>query len=328
MPSQTAIDHTVSTDNASPMSAEALVGFCPDTDYSRTVIDLEVTSVCNAVCSFCPREYMPEKNRFIAMSVVEQLALQLEQDPVKHCVVLCGIGESTLHPELEKITETLANAGAIVCMTTNGSRITAEMVERLVAKGMREIYFSLNALTAETHQLVMRLPNFKRIEDNLLQILKVRQEKNLPVRLFVSMVVCEPNYSEIDGFINKWRHQGVSGIWLHPINNRAGLLADDLKPVSLKAYAEHYEADPLVTVDIFSHNPEDGHLCKITRALNFISADGEMRLCAMDYKRQTTYGNLLTHDLKQMYVNKIQQFASGETRNLCATCDFCPVAPK
>ena len=39
------------------------LGVCDD----GVVIDLEVTSVCDAVCNFCPREYMPDKKRFLSM---------------------------------------------------------------------------------------------------------------------------------------------------------------------------------------------------------------------------------------------------------------------
>src|SRR5262245_22069315 len=115
-------------------------------------IDLEVTSVCDAVCNFCPREVMPDKKRFIAMELIERLAAELRRHPVLG-VVLCGIGESTLHPQLNEIVRTLADTGAKIEMTSHGGgRMDTRRFETLVDHGLSGFSFSLNAATAPTHQ--------------------------------------------------------------------------------------------------------------------------------------------------------------------------------
>ena len=52
--------------------------------------------------------------------------------------------------------------------------------------------------------------------------------------------------------------------------------------------------------------------------------EGTMRLCAMDYRRTTSYGNLLERSLQDMQRAKISKFLRGEMTDFCGGCDFCP----
>jgi MoaA/NifB/PqqE/SkfB family radical SAM enzyme/glycosyltransferase involved in cell wall biosynthesis len=297
-------------------------------DLSDVTIDLEVTSACNAVCAFCPRELMPDRKRYLALEVVERLADELRHDPRPRQVVLCGIGESTLHPELDRIVRTLAEAGAFVAMTTNGERMTPERFEELVAQGLGSFNFSLNAATAETHRRVMKLKHFDRTVADLERILELRRRTYPQVRVHASLVVCTLNRHEVAAFVDRWRSRGVSQVWLHPLNNRAGLVGAGLEAAGIEEFAERYRDDPLVAVDVFRDRPEEDNLCKIARSLMFISADGELRLCAMDYRRTTSYGNLRDKGLQQMHFEKLLGYVRGEMREFCQGCDFCPSAAR
>lgn len=288
-------------------------------------IDLEVTSACNAVCGFCPREVIPDRNRYISMEVIEHLADELKRTPMmRKTVVLCGIGESTLHPELNRIVRTLSNVGVRVEITTNGERMNAQRFEELIAQGLSGFNFSLNAATSETHRKVMRLRRFDRIVDNLQEILEVRHRIYPHILLNVSFVVCNLNYHEVTDFVEFWRTKGVSQIWLHPINNRAGLLTEEVGSVALETFERRYHSDDLVKVDIFRNAAGKEHLCKIASSLIFISADGEMRLCAMDYQRVTSYGRLGQRSIREMHMEKLLGYARGEMAEFCSGCDFCP----
>lgn len=293
-------------------------------DESLAAIDLELTSVCNAVCTFCPRELMPDTKSFLPLDVVQALASQLAQEPKQRQVVLCGIGESTLHPELATIIRLLSQAGARVCMTTNGSRLDAELFQRWIDCGLKELNVSLNAATPETHFRVMRLRRFAQIKEGLLQALDLKHRRYPHIRVHVSFVLCSLNQDEVHAFVDEWRPTPVTQIWLHPINNRAGLLSPEARAVDLEPLARRYAGDSRVVVDIFKHHPEDGHLCKIARSMDFISVDGRLRLCAMDYERKTDYGDVRHDRLRHLYLEKILSHRRGETLSLCQGCDFHP----
>ena len=288
-------------------------------------IDLELTSVCDAVCGFCPRDVMPDKKRFISMDLIERLADDMRADPPL-IVTLCGIGESLLHPQLDDIVRTLAATGVRIEMTSHGSRIETARFVHLIEQGLSGFSFSVNAFTPETRKAVMRLPNFDRTVQRLTEVCELRVREYPHVVMHVSFVVCNLNQHEVDDFVAFWRPKGVTKIWLHPVNNRNTLLAPAVRPVDMEEIARRYADDKLVQVDIFGDLGEDRDLCKIAKKMIFISADGEMRLCAMDYRRETSYGNLLHDNLVTMHRGRLLRYLKGELNDFCQGCDFCPSA--
>ena len=298
--------------------------FRPSCLQSVRGIDLEVTSACSADCTFCPRSEIPDTKTFISMDIVNRLADDLRQYGDQQEVTLCGIGESTLHPKLGEIVETLSQAGARVSMTTHGAHMTVKKFEKLVGQGLVELHFSINAATAETHRKIMRLKVFDRIVGNLQEILELRSSLCPELPLLVSFVVCESNEHEVNDFVQFWRDTSVTKIWLHPANNRAGLVSPEAKSVSMSKIRERYGDDQRVIVDVFGHYEQHEDLCKIAHSMIFISADGNMRLCALDYRRMTNYGSLASQALHEMHSKKLMDCLLGQKDEICRGCDFCP----
>lgn len=295
--------------------------------FENLTIDLEVTSRCNAVCGFCPRDAMPDKKTHVSLETVTSLAENLRHGPQKQ-VVLCGIGESLMHPQIVSIVDTLNKAGAFVAMTTNGALLTEELFRKLIHAGLRSINFSVNAASAGVHQQVMGMKNYDKVIANIHTALRVREELFPQMRVHVSCVICEENEHEVDTFVRQWRDTAVTQVWLHPVNNRAGLLGLNIKSVHIGHFFTRYAGDPKVVVDVFRDHEEKEHLCKIAKGLAFISSDGNMRLCAMDYQRVTSYGNINEKSLQQLQFEKLLDYARGTCDSFCQNCDFCPSEKK
>ncbi|MFT5823028.1 MAG: MoaA/NifB/PqqE/SkfB family radical SAM enzyme [Crocinitomix sp.] len=292
-------------------------------DLNQLTIDLEVTSRCNAVCGFCPRDAMPDTNTHISMESVQKVADYVKQFPGTQ-VVLCGIGESLLHPKLVEIVTLLKGSGATVAMTSNGALMRLEKFKALVAAGLTNFNFSINAHSPEVHKEVMGMKNYKKVFQNITGLLAYRSKHFPEIRVHASCVVCKQNEHEIESFVKFWKSQNVSQVWLHPINNRAGLLGANLKSGEIKHFAEVYKSDSDVSVDIFKDHDEGEKLCKIAKSLAFISSKGDMHLCAMDYQRKISHGNIRTKSLQQMQFEKLKNCMTGTYDEFCSSCDFCP----
>jgi MoaA/NifB/PqqE/SkfB family radical SAM enzyme len=291
-------------------------------DNSHVLIDLEITSACNASCSFCPRMALNRKNKFISMDIVNSLAEYIRYEGGKRQVILCGIGEPTLHPELETIVQTLSGAGTKVCMTTNGSHMNVDKFRQLVDAGMVEFNFSLNASTPETHQYVMNMKDYNTIKHHLLNILALRKVSYPEIDINVSFVYCGQNRHEVVDFVNEWKSCDVSNIWIHPVNNRADILSKGLVDADILPIQKMFADDKRVLVDIFKHKSAEGNICKIAQSLDFISVDGEKLLCAMDYAGDTSFGNVQYATLGQTYLAKISSYINKDTEEICTGCDF------
>jgi MoaA/NifB/PqqE/SkfB family radical SAM enzyme len=288
------------------------------------VVDLEVTSLCNAACEFCPRAYLNRKAKFINVDTVRRLAACLQKEAKAATVVLCGIGEPSLHPELETLISILAEAGANIGMTTNGWNLTAARVDKLVKAGLSELNVSLNAAASETHARRMQLGNFDQIYNACKEVAAERKSRWPSLKFHVSFVVTEGSEDEAQDFVNEWRKSGVSRIWLHPMTNRAGLLGPECPPGDVARLAQTLSDESRVKVDLFARHDGASNLCHIAGGIDFISVDGEMLLCAQDYKAMYSFGNIAHEELARLHEHKLLIHLRGETAGTCVRCTFCP----
>lgn len=301
-------------------------------DYTTTVkstgaiIDLELTALCNADCTFCPRENLGRENKYLPMEIVRRLAEQLQHDGIARKVVLCGIGEPTLHPQVEEIVQILTAAGAIVCMTNNGTRMDTGRFTRLVEAGLKEVNFSVNAATDETRQLVMKQKHFDRVKQNVRDALALRDKAFPHVEVHLSFVLCPQNQHEVHDFVREWRDCSANHLWIHPVNNRAKLLTTEYGEFDATEIARRYKGDPRVVVDLWDHGfaPESAKVCTIAQATQFVDADGDVLLCALDHERKNILGNIQSADLVQLQTRKLDLYRHGHFDEFCEGCTYCP----
>lgn len=322
------------TEHRNPEDGTTLVCATRFMDFQKlgsrkdVVLDLEITSLCNALCSFCPRETLHRSARFMALETVEKVADSLRREGNAPLVMLCGIGESTLHPELAEVVTLLATAGARVGMTTNGWSLSPELLDRLAGAGLEQINVSLNAATGATHASIMRLANFDQIVTAVRGLARVRAQRWPGLRMNVSFVLTRQNAAEAETFVEVWRHSGVSQIWLHPLTNRAGSLNPACEPVAPDHFAARYAGDPMVLVDLFPDDAGATNVCRVAQGVDFISVDGEMHLCAQDYAARHSFGNIAHSTLDELHHAKLLRHVRGESADTCAGCTFCPPAFK
>lgn len=102
---------------------------------------IEITSVCNLACHFCPPT--EREARFIKP---EDFAHALDQvKPHTDHVYLHVKGEPLLHPKLELLLDTAHDKGIKVNMTTNGTLIRKVKDKLLGKPALRQVNFSLHS---------------------------------------------------------------------------------------------------------------------------------------------------------------------------------------
>jgi sulfatase maturation enzyme AslB (radical SAM superfamily) len=170
----------------------------------------------------------------------------------------------------------------------------------------------------------MQLKNFESIVGTCRSIAGSRFARWPALEFHVSFVVTDRNGGEAEEFVNQWRVDGVSQIWLHRLTNRHGLLAPDCRPGDIEALAKKYAGDPKVIVDLFPEREGPTNLCRVAHGVDFVSVDGDMLLCAQDYESRHKFGNVAHADLKRLREMKLLAHLRGETAATCAGCTFCP----
>ncbi|MGD8189638.1 radical SAM/SPASM domain-containing protein [Brevibacillus ginsengisoli] len=104
-------------------------------------IYMEITSVCNLACAFCPQTERPAN--FIK---VEQFSEILDQiKPYTDFIYLHVKGEPLLHPKIDQLLDISHEKGFKVNITTNGTLIAKNRDKLLGKPALRQMNFSLHS---------------------------------------------------------------------------------------------------------------------------------------------------------------------------------------
>ncbi len=105
-------------------------------------IQLEVTSRCNASCSYCPCTVYKDvwSSNLISLEAFKDLSPAFNNTEL---VYLQGWGEPFLHPQIFHMISVAKSAGCKVGTTTNGMLLNGEKIEQLVESGIDIVGFSL-----------------------------------------------------------------------------------------------------------------------------------------------------------------------------------------
>ena len=110
----------------------------PELDH----IQLEVTTFCNAGCSYCPRTTAGKrwKNIHLTAETLSPLLPRLPSVPYVH---LQGWGEPLLNPHFFSLAGLIIAHGCSCGTTTNGVLIDRKIADKIIAAGIDLVAFSL-----------------------------------------------------------------------------------------------------------------------------------------------------------------------------------------
>ena len=191
------------------------------------------TGQCNALCGFCS---VTTNRTGIIKKQLPFDAISRFTGPVSRVIRMYGLegnGEPTLYERFDDLAATLLRNGATAYLITNGDRLTPESIDRLVARGLDAVNFSLNAATAPTHKRIMKLRDFDRVLHNIRRFVAARGDKPRPF-VSVSMVVTRDNVHEVVDFLRLAEADlGVDRVLVRPLSEIATEhgAVEDLRPL-------------------------------------------------------------------------------------------------
>lgn len=89
-------------------------------------IELNITTSCNRSCSFCPHSWGFKKDnrqKHVSLETVGNFITSIIKDNYKNQITLCGMGEPTMHPEIEQILNKFQSVDNKVILVTNGYKL-------------------------------------------------------------------------------------------------------------------------------------------------------------------------------------------------------------
>lgn len=115
---------------------------------------IEITSVCNLACSFCPPT--ERSAQFIAPAEFRNILLRIK--PYTRHIYLHVKGEPLLHPKLGELLDISEELGFRVNLTTNGTLLDKASPVLLAKSALRQVNISLHSMEehrekSEAHQI-------------------------------------------------------------------------------------------------------------------------------------------------------------------------------
>jgi len=145
----------------------------PETDW----IQIEVSSHCNASCSYCPRTVYREawKSRHLPLAIFRNLLPAMANTGL---VFLQGWGEPFLNPDIFTMITMARKTGSRVGTTTNGMLLNKSRIERLIDCGIDLISFSMAGLD-EKNDAFRKGTNLQKVLDTIRAFQLEKEKRNL-----------------------------------------------------------------------------------------------------------------------------------------------------
>jgi radical SAM protein with 4Fe4S-binding SPASM domain len=136
-------------------------------------IQVEVTSVCNAACFYCPRTAYQDRwiNRHMTLATFAHVVPALKQAKLAY---LQGWGEPFLNPDFFVMVEQAKKAGCLVGTTTNGMVLDAALIGNIIRSGLDILSFSL-AHTDPCHDHVRQGTHLTDVLDRIREVTEAKK---------------------------------------------------------------------------------------------------------------------------------------------------------
>lgn len=137
-----------------------------------------------------------------------------------------GNGEPLVHPQIyDMLDYAVKNSGTFVTLTTNGKILNVERVKRLFESGLHLVDVSLDAVDAETYSKIRVGGNLRVSTQNVINLIKIRNETGNKTKVVVSFVEQPENATEVEEFHSFWQDQGADEIVIRRLHSAAAGVA-------------------------------------------------------------------------------------------------------
>lgn len=254
-------------------------------------IQVEISSLCDASCIYCPhtalrsvwRQGLMSRKTFFTLSNIFQYT--------RH-VHLQGWGEPFLHPHFFDFVQATRNTGCIVGTTTSGQAVTVDMAERLVEEGPDVVAFSV-AGCSELSDRYRRGTSFTKTLRAIETIanLKEKSRRTTP-KIHVAYMLLMSALDEVERIIPLFGHMGVQEVIISTLNfvidpklrEESFLYCDAAKQrkaveiLQESAVPSGAETDIVISVNFPPFHQSERCLENAARSI-FISHDGYVHPC-------------------------------------------------
>lgn len=254
-------------------------------------LQIETVASCNARCVMCPVEAWERATLLMRDGLFERIADQIQPhvETLRRITIQLD-GEPLIDKKLEDRIRHLKEIGVrLVAFATNGSLMTTERAESILASGIDEVTFSIDGTDKETFEAIRRRLDFDTVVENAKRFLALRDRMNADCRVRVRMAVSEENASQFPTLKSYWSRFMRSGdsVYGKLVHNWGGWRTD-------------YSLPNPISAEVLNALP-----CQSPWTSLIVLTDGRVPLCCADYNADVRLGDANSRPIQEIWRNQV-----------------------
>jgi len=263
------------------------------------IVQIEATNICNAKCTFCPRDDMTRRQGIMDWALYQKIVDECAALGIGH-VRMHNYGEAFVDRKLpEKIAYAKSKGIREVGVITNGSLLGPDAARAIVLAGLDAINISLDAAGKETFESTRVGLKYDRVVANVEGLIRVRRELGRTRPKLILSFVRQDNSAEEQAFIDHW-----------------SAVADKIHVTNLHNWA-----------GALTRRGEVNFPCYRQWLTFTVLWDGRVSLCCADLDGRVVLGDLNTQTIAEIWNGEAyrrvrrEQLQSGGPA-ICRNCDL------
>lgn len=260
-------------------------------EFPKMVV-LATVYPCNAKCPNCP---YTETNSDIRMKYADApfMDAALFKKIADECgqygsfVRITGGGEPMMHPaDMVSLIEYAKSVGAGVWLNTNGSLMPPAKIDRLLACGLDQVEFSVDAADPDTYAIVRAGLHWDNLLETVRYMVAARNRLKAATNVVVSVINQDIVRDSMDQIVRFWLDQGVDEV----------IKRKFLTWGSNTAIDAGHSADPTPYLD-----KTEGEPCPYPFHRLNIDSRGKVEVCGFDISGRTNLGNVREQSIREIW---------------------------
>lgn len=283
------------------------------------IINIDPCGACNFNCIFCPcntSDYMTaERHKMMSLELFKKIVDDMKEFRQKvHVVDLYAFGEPLLNKNICEMIEYLKKADVCkkVRMTTNGSLLTPELNDRLIASGLDVLKISIEGITNEDYQTLCKVNlDINKLLQNITDLYNKKSalKKDLIIQI-----------KAVNSALESRRQQEK---YFEMFNNCSdSCIIENVKEI----WSEFAVGDSAKSSDNWEHErlTGSGNICSMPLYQMTIHSNGVVSACCVDWKFATEYGNVCNDTVRNIWHSKkLRDFQIRLLEDGRGSMDFC-----
>ena len=185
-----------------------------------TELQVEVTGACNLACRMCLVRYRPKLGKAEGAMCFHTFKGIVDDLPALEKITLQGLGEPLLAPDLVSMVEYASARGIRTGFNTNGTFLTRERSERLVAAGLAWLHISVDGASPQTYESIRDGSRFEDVRTNVIDLVDVMRERDATSpAVSIVFVAMRRNIAELPELVRLTAEWGVGRLWVQNLSH-------------------------------------------------------------------------------------------------------------